>query len=152
TTDNALLLAAFVALGRIFDQRSRHNVDRLLKIASEDLGLFSKAALVRRKEAEGLPSVHAAPFAEHAFEPTAADFRLLRKDVAERRRAYEARYRDVRDKIFAHNEIADIERTNEMFAKTNIEEMKGIFAFLHALHEALWQLLYNGRELTLRID
>jgi len=35
---------------------------------------------------------------------------------------------------------------NEMFAKTNIEEMKALFGFLHALHEALWEAFNNGRK------
>jgi hypothetical protein len=35
TAHHALLLGAFVALGRVFDQNSHHNVDRLLKVASE---------------------------------------------------------------------------------------------------------------------
>jgi ACT domain-containing protein len=30
TVHHAMLLSAFVALGRIFDQNSRHNIDRLI--------------------------------------------------------------------------------------------------------------------------
>ncbi len=54
TTHHAMLLSAIVALGRIFDQRSKHNIDRLMSIASGDLTVFSKAALAARKESAGL--------------------------------------------------------------------------------------------------
>src|SRR5688572_6795859 len=50
TNLGALQTAAFIALGRIFDQGSRHNVDRLLKLAQSNPGLFSKAALGIRKQ------------------------------------------------------------------------------------------------------
>ena len=152
TTHHALLLAAFVALGRVFDQNSRHNLDRVMKAATDDLSLFSRAVLAQRKEEEGLTRAQAAVYVSDAYEATAADFRSLRKEIAERRRAYEARYRDVRDKIFAHNEISDTSDANALLAKTNIEEMKGIFGFLHALNDAMWELLYNGRKPDLSIQ
>lgn len=150
TTEHALLLSAFIALGRVFDQSSRHNVDRLLKMGSNDLVLFSKASLARRKQAEGLTATQAADYVSDKSEPTVKDFRSLRRKVAEQRSIYEARYRDIRDKIFAHKELSDPIVTNALFEKTNIEEMKGIFAFLHSLNDALWELLFNGRTPELR--
>jgi hypothetical protein len=54
TTRHALLLSAFVALGRLFDQDSRHNLDRLLKTAIEDRTLFSRAGLAKRRQEEGM--------------------------------------------------------------------------------------------------
>jgi hypothetical protein len=151
TTHHALLLATFVALGRVFDQKSRHNVDRLLKVATLDLGLFSKASLARRKEAEGIARAQADAFVFDAYEPTAADFRFLRKEVVARRRVYEARYRNIRDKIFAHRELSHGKAADALLAKTNIDEMKALFGFLHALHDSLWELLFNGRRPVLRV-
>jgi hypothetical protein len=83
-------------------------------------------------------------------EATAEDFRQLRKEVATQRRIYEARYRGIRDKIFAHNEVGNL-GGGDLFAKTNIEEIKSLFAFLTALHEALWELIANGRKPTLNV-
>jgi hypothetical protein len=34
-------------MGRVFDQKSTHNVDRLLKLAQDNPQIFSKAALAR---------------------------------------------------------------------------------------------------------
>jgi hypothetical protein len=39
-----VLLSAFVALGRIFDQDSKHNIDSLMVIASKEFAVFSKAS------------------------------------------------------------------------------------------------------------
>jgi hypothetical protein len=84
---------------------------------------------------------------KHALTP--ADVKLLRKQVDLRRRIYEARYRDIRHKVFAHKATADMTEINRMFANTNIEEMKALFGFLHALYEGLWALFHNGRKLDL---
>jgi hypothetical protein len=151
TTHHSLLVAAFVALGRVFDQNSRHNIDRLLKVAAADIALFSKASLAQRKEAEGIARAEAIDYVRDAYEPAVDDFRFLRKEVGRYRRLYEARYRDVRDKVFAHKELSTTGDANALLAKTNIEEMKSIFGFLYALHESLWELLFNGRKLDLTL-
>jgi hypothetical protein len=145
TTHHALLLAAFVALGRVFDQRSRHNVDALLRLGNHHLDIFSRAALKERKIREGLNPEFAATYASDKYEPTAKDFRELRAEVDKRRKVYVARFRDVRDKIYAHKELSDHDAMNALLGKATINGLKSIFGFLHALHEALWELLYNGR-------
>ncbi len=146
TTHHAMLLSTFIGLGRIFDQQSAHNIDTLMASASKDLRAFSKAALENRKMAAGLTRNAARAFVNHAFEPTSHDFRALRKDIKAHRSIYEARYRDVRDKVFAHNEIFDLVEANQLLANTRVDEMKALFGFLHALHEAMWQLFHNGRK------
>ena len=49
TTQYALLLSALVALGRIFDQKSAHNIDRLIAAASKNPSIFSRVALAKRR-------------------------------------------------------------------------------------------------------
>lgn len=149
TTHHAMLVSAFIALGRIFDQNSAHNIDSLMALASKDLSVFSKPALAKRKEKAGLTTDEAAAYVRDAFEPTASDFRALRREIKAQRVIYEARYRDIRDKVFAHNEIFDLAMANQLLANTRVDEMKALFGFLHALHEALWQLFQNGRKLGL---
>jgi hypothetical protein len=81
---------------------------------------------------------------KHAL--TFEDIKLLRKQIDVRRRIYENRYRDIRHKVFAHKATSDVIETNALFAKTNIEEMKSLFGFLHALNLALWEAFHNGRK------
>ena len=47
TIAGALQMSALVALHRILNHRSRHNVDSLLRIAEANLPIFSKQALGR---------------------------------------------------------------------------------------------------------
>jgi len=144
TAHHAMLLSAFVALGRIFDKNSRHNIDRLISVASKNLGLFSKGSLQARKQSDGLPQQQAANYVADAHELTAPDLRMLRKEIARWRRIYEKRYRDVRDKVFAHKGLSHLTQVNELLAKTNVDEMKALFAFMSALYSALWEQFHNG--------
>lgn len=145
TTRHALLLASFVALGRIFDQSSRHNIDRLLKCATDCATIFSRTALFERKR-HNLSETQAREYVSDTFEPTADDFRSLRAEVNKRRKIYVANYRDVRDKLFAHKELSNSEDISALYSKTNVDELKRLFVFLHDLHEALWELFHNGRK------
>jgi hypothetical protein len=145
TTHYSMLVAAFVTLGRIFDQESKHNLDRLMNVASKNLSVFSLDALRARKEEAKITSAEAAQYVIGKHALTFEDAKLLRKQIDVRRRIYEDRYRDIRHKVFAHKATADMTEINALFAKTNIEEMKSLFGFLHALHVALWEAFHNGR-------
>jgi hypothetical protein len=52
----------------------------------------------------------------------------------------------VRHQVFAHKQTADTEDANMLLRKTNVEEMKSLFAFLSALYSAFWELFHHGRE------
>jgi hypothetical protein len=145
TTHYSMLVAAFVALGRIFDQDSKHNIDRVMGLAARDLSIFSLDALRTRKEALQITAEEAAEYVADKHALTSDDVKLLRKQIDVRRRAYEDRYRDIRHRVFAHKATADMTEINRMFAKTNIDEMKSLFGFLHSLHGALWEAFHNGR-------
>jgi hypothetical protein len=79
TSLGALQTSTFIALGRIFDQGSRHNVDSLFKTAQDDLAVFSKDALATRKQGTNpVPPEWLAEYLRTAYVPTATDFRRLR--------------------------------------------------------------------------
>jgi hypothetical protein len=141
---HSLLVSAFITLGRIFDQDSKHNVDRLMSIVSQNLSIFTIAALRARKVADGISVRDATKYVVGKYALTSDDVKTLRKQIDVRRRIYEDRYRDIRHKVFAHKSTNDAAVVGAMFAKTNIEEMKGVFGFLHALHHALWEQFHNG--------
>jgi len=151
TVESAMLLSAFIALGRIFDQKSDHNLDRLIGAASKQIATFSREALAARRRAEGRPVDETELVVRNAYEPSAADFRSLRNEIRERRKIYEAKYRDVRHKVFAHRKVADTGEANALLQGTTVDETKALFAFLDALEKALWHLLHSGRKPTLVI-
>ena len=113
--------------------------------------MFSRAALAARKESAGLTKRQAADYVADKHELTAQDVRALRKEIAPWRRTYNDRYREIRHKVFAHKGVSDIEETNKLLAKTSVDELKALFAFLSALYTALWELFYNGRQPSLNI-
>lgn len=152
TTHHAMLLAAFVALGRIFDQdpKSDHNIDRLMRVTGDNLHLFTRAALAARRVASGaMTQKQADEYAVDAYEMTASDVRDLKKQVAHWRRVYEDKYRDVRHFVFAHKKKK--ETVEQVLARTDIEEIKQFFGFLAGLYQALDQLYLNGRRPIVRV-
>lgn len=148
----ALQTSFFIVLGRIFDQNSNHNIDKLLRIAqNNNIGIFSKAALAGRKRRESHDADKWLPeYLKDVYEPTNADFTRLRREVANYRKIYERNYRDIRRKIFAHKEVSEAVDVEKLFSRTNIRELQKVFVFVNALYEALWQLLHNGRAPVLR--
>ncbi|MBZ0167817.1 hypothetical protein MELA_02903 [Candidatus Methylomirabilis lanthanidiphila] len=152
TSLGALQTSAFIALGRVFDQRSNtHNINRLLHIGEQNPEIFSLEALAERKR--GVSSTADEWLDEYlrdAYVPTPNDFRRLRKHVATRRKIYEASFRPIRHKVFAHKQLSTQVDTEALFANAKIRDIQQLLIFLRRLHEALWQLFFNGRKPILR--
>jgi len=135
TTIGSLQTSFFIVLGRIFDQNSKHNIDKLIKTAQDNKEIFSKDALAKRKKEQS----HNADewlddYLKSVYEPTAKDFRELRKKVRKFRKIYESNYRDIRHKIYAHKEVSDTEEMKKLFSKTNIRELQKVFVFINSLY------------------
>jgi hypothetical protein len=145
TARYALLMSAFVVLGRIFDQdqKSLHNIDKLLTTVSNEIGTLGKIGLAQRRVAQGMEPQQATAYAADKYDLTVDDVREMRKAVSKWRRVYEARYRDIRHKIFAHKSLSRAD-ANKLMAKTSIDEVKELLGFLHSLYMSLWQLHING--------
>lgn len=136
TTRYALLMSAFVVLGRIFDQdpKSLHNIDKLLQAVSANIAALSRAGLQQRRVVSGMTPSDAAAYAWTKYDLTTDDVREMRREVAKWRKVYEAAYRDVRHKIFEHKGVSRA-GADALLAKTNIDEVKEMLGFLHALYK-----------------
>lgn len=148
----ALQTSAFIALGRVFDLDSPHNINQVLRLAQDNrVQLFSRAALGRRKQAAS-PSANEwlDEFLQGVSEPSADDFRKLRKRVAKWRRIYQANYQGVRHQFLAHKHAAEEPEITALFSKGTNRELQQLITFLGALHRTLWELFYNGRKPVLR--
>ena len=139
--------SAIIALGRIFDNDSPHNVGSLLTKA-EDLRIFSKDALGHRKQGTSATAPEwLEDFLAQAYEPSAQDIHELGSEVRKWRRVYEATYKPLRDKIYAHRELPnDAEELRAAIASTRVKELEQMCTFLISLQDALWELYENGRE------
>jgi hypothetical protein len=146
-----LQTASFMALGRIFDNDSNHNLSKLLRIAQDHPEIFSKAALGRRKQGSSPePPTWLTEYLRDPYEPTTRDFRRIRAHVRKRRKIYETNYRDIRHKWFAHKVVSEQTEISELFGKANTRELQQLFAFLSWLYESFWELFFNGRKVALR--
>ena len=85
----------------------------------------------------------AATYVADKYDLTVEDVREMRKAVGKWRKVYEARYREIRHKVFAHKSLSRAD-ADELMENTNIDELKGLLGFLHSLHMSLWQLHING--------
>ena len=152
TNLGALQTSSFIVLGRIFDQSSGHNVDRLLKIGQTNLGILQQGGVGRAQAAcRSRRRRVARRIFEGCYVPTPKDFRHLRLLVRKYRATYEAKYRDLRHKLFAHKEVSNPADVSTLFAKTNVRELQRILLFLLALYDALWMLFVNGHKPILRM-
>ena len=134
----ALQTGAFIVLGRVFDQHSAHNLDRLLRIAQAHPHIFSKAALGRRRQGGSAEeAVWLQEFVQAAYEPSPADFRRIRAYAQRWRRVYDSHYRALRNKVFAHKELSDDAQVAALFAQTKVRELQRLLAFLGSLYDAL---------------
>lgn len=147
----ALRTASFIVLGRIFDQRSKHNIDKLLGKAQQHKEIFSKISLRNRKQQNNaIEPDWIQEYIKSAYEPTAKDFRKLRKYIKKYRKIYENNYRPIRNQIFAHKNLSNKSEIRELYSKTRVDEFQKIFIFLNKIYKSLWELLYNGRKPVLR--
>jgi hypothetical protein len=151
TAAGAMQVATFMAMGRSFDQGSPHNVDRLVKLAQNDPSMFAHQSLRRRKQGDApSPPSWLDEYMRNVYMPTPADFRRLRSHIKKHRRVYEANYRDLRHKVYAHTVATDDAEIHQLFSKTNKREIERLLLFLMRLYESMWHLFVNGRKPTLR--
>ncbi len=142
TMHYSMFVSTFIWLGRMFDQQSAHNVNLLLRMIERNLPTLNRDAL-RDRKAKVITPEQAAEYVASKHEMTIDDVRALRKDVADWRRIYEPVYRHIRDHLARNKKgVSDLDA---LLAITNIEEMKRMFGFFHALHEGLVELYLNGR-------
>lgn len=144
--------SAFIAVGRVFDQdpKSKHNIDKLIRIAQNNPAIFSKQALGARKQgaSRNWPD-WLDGYLDQAYVPGAEDFRRLRKHIAKWRSIYNDKYRPIRHQLFAHRGVSG-DASKALWQKTQVREFQLLLRFLRQLHEALWELFHNGKRPVLR--
>jgi hypothetical protein len=146
-----LQTGAFVVLGRIFDGDSAHNVGRLLRLAQDNLQIFSKPAFAQRMQSKTkIAPQDLVDYLKHVYVPKPADFRRLRGYVSRQRKIYLDKYQPLRHRVFAHKELSDAADLSALLARTRIRDIERMLVFLMSLNEALWQLFVNGHKPVLR--
>jgi AbiU2 len=147
----ALQTSALVVLGRVFDlDKGSHSVNRLLDLAEGNPQIFTPDAFAARRQGSSpTRPEYLDDYLTSVYVPLPAEFQALRQRVDEQRTIYAA-YKDIRNKIFAHKDIASTAKMHELLGKTNIREWQTLTLFLQSLYDALWQLQCNGIKPVLR--
>ena len=114
-----------------------------------EAGAFSRAALEQRHISRGLPAKEAADQVSHAHELNCADVESLQGQVDHWRSIFKKRYKVIRDRVFAHGDVVELEDVNALMAKTKVDEMKDLFKFLSGLGLGLWAAYNNGVAINL---
>jgi hypothetical protein len=139
-----LQASAVVALGRIYDATSKTwSAGKLLKHAETNPGIFSRAALARRK-VPSLSATQAEEFVSSAFAPTAKDFHQLLSAFDKHAEIYDKTVAPIRHNAFAHTGPIKIQEVYELFSKISRDDFQRLIVFPLQLHSALWGLYENG--------
>ena len=143
--------AAYVCLGRVFDTKSRFNVDELLNAFEANLDVFGRKALAERKR-DGSPEEPEwlEGYLQRAHYPTQRDVARLRAKVAEYRALYDRAVKPARHKYIAHREKEEHLEVQTLFAGGRVKELWRLVTFLYSLYNALWEQYHNGRRPVLR--
>lgn len=146
---DSLNVALFMTLGRVFDPNNdSFSVDELLKCCIEEVDSFSKNSL-RNRKMEGQNGVEPEwliDYIEKSYEPNAEDFEKLRIEVEKHRKIFVKVYRPIRHKLIAHNDKKYMDKADELWTETDIDELEEIIWFLNDLKETLFDSYHNGRK------
>jgi hypothetical protein len=143
----AFQTAAYISLGRIFDNKSRYNINRLISTAELNIALFTRAALAERKrEGQATDPPWLTSYLDDAYYPNSSDFSRLKKKVAEHRLLYEKAVKPARDRYIAHRVEHGHEEMASLFGRGKIKDLWRLTMFLQQLHTVLWELFHNGKK------
>ncbi|MBL7934705.1 MAG: hypothetical protein JNM51_02725 [Bacteroidia bacterium] len=138
----------FICMGRIFDNKSKVlSVNAFLNKCSENIQMFSKAELAKRKIDILKSDIEFQNYIDNAYEPTQEDFRFLKNIVKEYSKDYESNYRDIRHKVFGHTEVTKKEELERLFSNTSKIKLEEMFLVMKHIMIGLFGLYHNGHKI-----
>jgi len=144
---HSLQVTFFITLHRMFETGKEHaSVEHLLSICLEEIDLFSKDELRNRKKPDILNNEDLEEYINKAYIPDEKDINILRGKLRKHRNTFNNIYRPIRNKIIAHNLLSHIDKSGELYEKTNIDEIESMLVFFNSLKQALYNLYHNGRK------
>lgn len=144
---SALQTSTFIVLHRIFDNKSKHNINKLLTIADSNINIFSKEALAgRKRQLSKNADEWLNEYLADVYVPVEKDFKRLSGYILKYRKIYENNYMKIRHMYYAHKIVSSHDDVSKLFAKTTILELEKIVVFLLRTHNMLWELYFNGRK------
>lgn len=140
----------FMSLGRIFDQRrGTLSINVFLNKCTENINLFSKVELKKRKAEHITDNDELQKYINNAYEPGSETFKDLKRIVKEYSKEYEKNYRDIRHLVFAHTKITKKKELEQLFSNTSRNKLEEIFIRLKYVMIGLFGLYHNGHKIEL---
>lgn len=147
----SLQSSAYITIARIFDKKSKYNIDNLLDSMEQNLNLFQREALaIRKRDGKTQDPEWLEKYLKSAYFPKIADIVRLRKMVKKYREVYDRAVMPVRHNYLAHRGIVDQEKIQKLYAQGNIRELSRLSTFLLQLRSVLWEQYHNGRKPVFR--
>jgi hypothetical protein len=147
TTLGALQNSTFITLGRIFDNNGKNSINTLLKVVKNNKNIFTKESFKNRwiKDRDRKQIDHWLPeYLKKVYIPTDKNLLDLSSFIEEQKKVYKQLYRPIRDQ-FGHKIYNKNEEVKVLFDKIQVKDLEKFCVKLYGIHEALWQLYYNGR-------
>ncbi|MEQ1596902.1 MAG: transposase [Casimicrobium sp.] len=138
--------SAYIAISRVFDDKSRYAIKELVKAFDRDLELFQRESLAARKwSGAGEKPEWLDNYLDEAYYPTKADVQKIALRINRFKDIYEESIAGVRNNYFAHRHTTGRVDVRELFGKTKIADICRLAIFLLDLHDVLQELYVNGR-------
>jgi len=148
----SLQTTALITLGRIFDtDHGALSVHSYLNKCVAAIDQFDAEHLRGRKLrlANGRPTPWLDEYIANAEYPSKADFRDVKRVAKQFQKQYEIIYKPIRNQVLAHKDLATIDKTDALFAKTRIGDIQKTLEFLYQLSQVVFHFLHNGRRTKL---
>lgn len=140
----------FVVLGRIFDTNNKfsekkYTIHALFKLIDKNKDIFSKESFSKRWviSHEGMLDYKDMSM-EDFYEMKGEDWKKIKKLKTSLGKEYKKLYKPIRN-IIAHRILTDNDEIKLVMNRVPVRDMEKFCTKLRNLHEALWQLYYNGR-------
>jgi hypothetical protein len=89
-------------------------------------------------------------YLREAYEPTKDDFNSLKKAAEQHIKNHTEIYKPIRNKLLAHKNISFLQKSNDLFANTNVRDIEATLLFLHQVVSVVRQLLIDGTKTNLK--
>lgn len=144
---HSVMQSLILALGRIFDTDGETiSVDDLIKSCINEIDLFSKKSLRKRKQVSHNSHKWIDDYIDKAYEPSEKDFLRLKPEIKKYRIIYNNYYKPIRHNIFAHTNKEYHTKTEELWNATQNANMEEMLNFLDDLNITIREAYLNGRK------
>lgn len=139
------IVFAIIVLGRILDKNANaHKIERLIETAQKS-GFFKNEKL-RERKINGSNNSHEwiDNYMQNAHEFSDNDFKKISDFASETRKKWK-NVKDLRNKIYAHQEAMDDQKKSSIFEKSKYAVFEEIIERLLTLEHILWDSFHNGK-------